>query len=759
MKTKVREANAKLKDGLPRSSYAYAPTVDPATWKLPFRTATGAPDPERLPTSAAAVAEGDLPADMVPMVKSKLRQAYRKWKGSDAEYPEGIKEVEAGLEMSVVREAEASLDIGIREATILLDRGSVSAQVVASPNGDFIVIPNWTGAFADLAKAYKAPTPAGDNWSSSYDAQDAADIVSKLVRLKKGEVDEPEQNALIDTAIGALLKFIPAEAAEMSAEANDTCAMCDHATDCACTVCPCIAHAADVSESGAAARVVGALIREAGRRNNSKDQKMVQSIHDMSHTLGAEHDTETRANYKESQVDIDPAGAAVNVTFRESGLEYVTLAEAAPVFDDATKTVTITPIKPGFGNKKDGFYYPAHALREATDSGMFSGLKMFRNHPRKSDEKDLPERSVTDWFAVTKESSWDEASQAPRVKVQVFDDSDWSRFKAAPEHVAFSVLGGGSVRPGKVGGKDARIIESLTSLRSVDWVTNAGAGGAIQFAESASEEFEMDLKDMTVEQVTALKESNPEVYKHLVGLAAAMTPEGAPKGDPTDPKPEPEPTPTPPEPAPAPEPAVPAAEPVKESEAAAVKESSPVDISEADIRQLYTELKTEREARKATEDRVAATAAAQGIVKAVLKETTLPAVATSAIEEKFAEAAMGNGYIYSDEKGLRAALDREVKSTEKLLSSVGRYTPRVSAGVAAPEPGTEKATVRESVEARIAKKWGKEVIPTPDPTVIWAGKAVDEEGPQAEVAPKVAAVSEASKPVESRLSQKWGSGN
>ena len=79
----MREAS---RDGLPRSSFAYAPSEDPSTWKLPYLTADGAPDPSHLPGAAAALSSGgfrgqkaDIPAGMMAAVRAKIRQAYRRW--------------------------------------------------------------------------------------------------------------------------------------------------------------------------------------------------------------------------------------------------------------------------------------------------------------------------------------------------------------------------------------------------------------------------------------------------------------------------------------------------------------------------------------------------------------------------------------------------------------------------------------------------------------------------------------------------------
>ena len=49
--------------------------------------------------------------------------------------------------------------------------------------------------------------------------------------------------------------------------------------------------------------------------------------------------------------------------------------------------------RPGWGNSRDQNYYPTSALREATEAGAFNNRKMFRDHPRKSDEKDQPRRN------------------------------------------------------------------------------------------------------------------------------------------------------------------------------------------------------------------------------------------------------------------------------------------------------------------------------------------------------------------------------
>jgi hypothetical protein len=68
---------------IPRQPHCYAYVANPndsATWKLYYRNADGTPDPERLIIAAAQLDEDSkhlhIPADDLPLVKERLRQAY-----------------------------------------------------------------------------------------------------------------------------------------------------------------------------------------------------------------------------------------------------------------------------------------------------------------------------------------------------------------------------------------------------------------------------------------------------------------------------------------------------------------------------------------------------------------------------------------------------------------------------------------------------------------------------------------------------------
>lgn len=681
----LREATPVLKDGLPRKAFAYAPTNDPADWKLPFLTKAGAPDPDHLPGAAAALSSGgfrgqkaDIPASAVPAVKSKLKAAYRKWKGSDAELPDGLKEVSVTFAGGYT----------LREATILLDKAPTSATVIGAPNGDVYVMPCWTGAFTDLSKPLE-PYAVDDTWSAAWDAEQAADILGDLVKLKRDESDEPDQAAMLDTAIGAVANFFRAEAAEVTGDAPNP------------LVAEALAFLADPDGIELTESAIKGL-REVGKRNAARDQTRIQAAHDVLHDLGATHTKgKTYAGMQESAAPapepepILEGAAAAPFRFREASGpdELITLAEAKPIFDDAARTVWVTPIKPGWGNSRDNNYYPTKTLKEAVDGGKFNHAKMFMDHPRKSDEKDLPERSVKDWFATTREAVWDDKAQEPRVPIKVHDQAVYDRFQEAPEQIAFSVLGGGVGRPGAVEGKKGRIVESITNLRSLDWVTEAGAGGQLAFAESASNE-EMDImgdiKDMTVTQLGELKESNPELYDHLMGLAktAAATP------------------------------AAPAAP-------AAVAEADEPKWAK-DLRETIAADQTARAAAQAATAAAQTKTAATGKVAEVVGATTLIKPAKDAIIAQFAEASFGEGTPYADEAKLVEAVQSSIKVAEASIKPfAGKSRVETGAAGAIREGDTsERTDIKEAVEKRLETRFAGFGAPPSKPKLVYTSDEV-----------------------------------
>jgi hypothetical protein len=479
-----------------------------------------------------------------------------------------------------------------------------------------------------------------------------------------------------------------------------------------------------------------AIISEAGKRNAAGDLKMIQTIHDHTHDLGALHLPDRAYAGMQEADNISVVGDAGLVSFTESSDDptYVLLSEASATFDDTTRTVTITPIRPGFGNKRDGFYYTQAALKEATENGLFDGLKMFRNHPAKSEEKERPERDVRDWFATTRKAAWDPASNVPRLPVVVHEATDYQRWKDAPEQIAFSIRGGGYARPGSVNGQEARIVESLAKVRSVDWVTEAGAGGAITFAESAAEEFDVNIKTLSTEQLREelrLREAEGEGATAVAEppVEATEAPEAAPEAEAA---------------VEAPEAAVEAAPEVAETTEAPAAEQAPEGyVSRDEFEAFKASFAKQAEVKEA----------AKVAVKAEVDGSVLPKHAKDVVTSKFAEAGWGDGFVYTDERALRGAVKAEIDSAARILGSTPKPSPVKGLGSA------EGASVSlaESIGERIASKWGIEQIPVKVETVIRpeqmttaAPVAADHDDDP------ITGLSEAAATVQSRMAARFG---
>ena len=607
------------------------------------------------------------------------------------------------VESALAMPPEAKTDVAktsIREATILLDRGVTHAHVVMSPNGDALVIPEYDGAFWYAAQAWQPPEPAptGDgqgaheNWSAKWDAMDAANILRDLIALKGDE--EADDKATIDKAIAAVSTFIKSETDEMN---TAVCSSCEHPMDCDCTNCTCPTHTIGAMAEAKMVESVVAFINEAGKRHSSKDSTALRTIADALAQLGilppapapvaqdpqpapaatpaAEPEAESTATdpLVEANVEIGEAGTPEHITFRESSYDsaiITSLREADPVFDPATKSVWITPIRPGFGNSRDNFYYPTETVREATNAGLFVGKKMYVNHPRKSDATELPERSVKDWFATTKESSWDAQRNRPRVRVVVHDDDAFKRFQEAPEQIAFSIIGGGMARPGKVNGKSTRVVESFDNVASVDWVTEAGAGGALDFMESAAEEMNVpDIKD--IKDLDQLKTLRPDLFTEADGDKPA-------EGD-----------------------AAPASTAESDAEMPAWFKPFAEKVDSIESRQTAAEQAATREsALRESAD------TAKGIVTAAIAESTLVAKVKDVIAARYAEATIGDGGTFATEDALREAIGGDLKTASEYAAALAGERPSAVKGLGASADDSDPKVVRESEQAALAEAWG-----------------------------------------------------
>ena len=185
---------------------------------------------------------------------------------------------------------------------------------------------------------------------------------------------------------------------------------------------------------------------------------------------------------------------------------YVSLEEAVVGAKGIAKVVII---KPGFGNPVDNHYYPSETL--SREFAAFEGVKMYADHQTEEEEKSRPEGSIRQWVASLKNVRFEEG-------VGIVGDAviiePWLQSKLATlrdqkllSEMGISIRAAGVGTKGKIDGKDTNVVERITRVRSVDFVTEAGAGGGVLLYEH---EKEFDIDVVTIE---ALKERRPDLVK------------------------------------------------------------------------------------------------------------------------------------------------------------------------------------------------------------------------------------------------------
>jgi hypothetical protein len=200
--------------------------------------------------------------------------------------------------------------------------------------------------------------------------------------------------------------------------------------------------------------------------------------------------------------------------------------------------VPLIIIRPGIGRGKGRHLYEADMLAREVAEGRFRGWRMYVDHQSQEAKKQLGglPRSTKELGGVVRETWWDPSYSEPddaqtgRKPGAVIGLAKPTRFMAAliediPEAIGTSISATATaVRKVSDQGQSALLVEGINPRGSVDWVTEAGAGGKVialhealeESATSDEEEKEM-LDGMTDEQALAyIQESRPELYESLV---------------------------------------------------------------------------------------------------------------------------------------------------------------------------------------------------------------------------------------------------
>ena len=176
-----------------------------------------------------------------------------------------------------------------------------------------------------------------------------------------------------------------------------------------------------------------------------------------------------------------PEDELITETLGESA-EGVELLSEGAVQDSGAGPLTLKVqiIEPGWGNARDGHFYPADVVRR--DAPKFKGAKMYETDHRPG------EKSTRTWVSTLRDIIGYSETGAPIFDAVAHDPNFAQRMRnlAATKDadgqpmirkMACSILANGTARKGQVDGKAGRIVEAITDVESVDWVTRAGAGG------------------------------------------------------------------------------------------------------------------------------------------------------------------------------------------------------------------------------------------------------------------------------------------
>jgi len=221
------------------------------------------------------------------------------------------------------------------------------------------------------------------------------------------------------------------------------------------------------------------------------------------------------------------ANKLAKTLLREDGI-MVTETEMSDVIDlgeadakEPPRQWLIKVIKPGWGST--GYYAESMLKRDGKDA-FPRGTHMYVNHPSLTEETDRPERDLRDLGAVLMEDAhWTDGPRGPGLyaKARVFEAFRPFLKEAAP-YIGASIHALGTGKAGEAEGKEGLIIEKLlpSPFNSVDFVTKAGAGGAVVAAiESAS-----PISSLLSDETTVETEERANTAQYLSAkLHAGMT--------------------------------------------------------------------------------------------------------------------------------------------------------------------------------------------------------------------------------------------
>jgi len=358
-----------------------------------------------------------------------------------------------------------------------------------------------------------------------------------------------------------------------------------------------------------------------------------------------------RAEYRKLGVEDEDIPRWVRETeTRELIQSYVPLTEAK--FDKGRATVIV--IKAGFNATEDR-YYPLEVLKR--DYGIFEGMKMYADHPTDAEDKARPERSIKDWVGTLSEVRCDEngvvTGIAEIIEPWMMQKLASLRDKKMLSEMGISINAIGSASKGTIDGKETLVIEKLVAARSVDFVTEPGAGGTVTFYESDRH------RDIDLVELSTLRERRPDLIKAVETEVRAVISKEVKK---------------------------------------AMEDKERVIELEGQIETLTTE--RDNLQTKVTEaEKEKAKAEAQAVIKEAVDKATLPDAAKERLIERFKDAESADGI----EEAIKSEIDYIAK-----LSESGKVK---GLGATKSNPEKDREALKESFK-KLNPEWTDEQLET-----------------------------------------------
>lgn len=383
---------------------------------------------------------------------------------------------------------------------------------------------------------------------------------------------------------------------------------------------------------------------------------------------------------KSREVDVpvldEPSDTIIPV---QEAPDYSALSEAT--FNLAKNELTATFLTPGF-NRSGMRYYKREAIQESVESGLWNGLKMFHNHASNRELSERPERSLSDWVSTVKETWVDPMTGAGKARIKVCRGWFANFLKELQENdalsdVGLSIFANGRTKVDTVEGRRTTVVEGFHQARSIDWVTEPGAGGRVdalwesfQPIKNREEELNVLTSMPAAEALATLKRERADVLELLKGEVKDVE--------------------------------------VREA-AEKEKETKLEDLTEATAT-LQAQI-TERDELIKQMRLTAFQADQTNLILEAIKDVTLPKVAKSRILALVnAEVRLMENGEALDEAKIKEAVDKAVQEeqeyAQELLKESGVGRGINGLGETAPSNGIEKATSK--VETELAKRFGHE---------------------------------------------------